>query len=44
VRLLLRLLDIDTLDSAVRVITRYYPEQQFPPKAFYALEEILGGA
>jgi len=25
------------------VITRYYPRERFPQKAFHALEEILGG-
>jgi hypothetical protein len=42
VRFLLRYLNIDRYDTAVEVITRYYPRERFPQKAFYALEEILG--
>ena len=42
VRYLLRYLNIDRYDAALAVITRYYPRERFPQKAFYALEEILG--
>jgi hypothetical protein len=42
VRYLLRYLNIDRYDAALAVITRYYPREQFPQKAFYALAEILG--
>lgn len=42
VRYLLRYLNIDHYDAAVEVITRYYPRERFPQKAFCALEEILG--
>jgi hypothetical protein len=43
VRFLLRYLNIDRYEAAVDLITRYYPRERFPQKAFYALEEILGG-
>lgn len=43
VRFLLRYLNIDRYQAALDVITRYYPRERFPQKAFYALEEILGG-
>lgn len=43
VRFLLRYLNIDRYDAALEVITRYYPRDRFPQKAFYALEELLGG-
>ena len=43
VRFLLRYLNIDRYEAALEVITRYYPRERFPQKAFYALEEILGG-
>jgi hypothetical protein len=42
VRYLLRYLNIDRYEAAVEIITRYYPHDRFPQKAFYALEEILG--
>jgi hypothetical protein len=44
VRFLLRLLNIERYDTAVEIITRYYPEERFPQRALYALEEILGAA
>jgi hypothetical protein len=43
VRFLLRYLNIERYQAAVDVITRFYPRERFPQKAFYALEEILGG-
>jgi len=43
VRYLLRYLNIDRYEAAIAVITRYYPRERFPQKAFYALEEILSG-
>lgn len=43
VRFLLRYLNIERYDAAVDVITRYYPRERFPQKAFYALDEILRG-
>jgi hypothetical protein len=42
VRYLLRYLNIERYEAAVEIITRYYPRDLFPQKAFYALEEILG--
>jgi hypothetical protein len=44
VRFLLRLLNIERYDAALEIITRYYPKEQFPQKACYALEEILQAA
>jgi hypothetical protein len=43
VRFLLRYLNIERLDDAISVITRYYPREGFPQKALCALEEMLGG-
>jgi hypothetical protein len=43
VRFLLRYLNLERLNDAVTVITRYYPRERFPAKTFYALEEIVGG-
>lgn len=42
VRFLLRYLNINRYEAALEVITRFYPRERFPQKAFYALEEILG--
>jgi hypothetical protein len=42
VRFLLRYLNIERYEAAIEVVTRYYPRDRFPQKAFYALEEILG--
>jgi hypothetical protein len=42
VRFLLRYLNVERYETAVEVITRYYPAQRFPQKTLYALEEILG--
>jgi hypothetical protein len=42
VRYLLRYLNIERYEAALEIITRYYPHERFPQKAFYALEEILG--
>jgi len=44
VRFLLRYLNIDRYEYALEVITRYYPHERFPQKAFYALSEILGAS
>jgi hypothetical protein len=41
VRFLLRLLDIQTCDRALAIITKYYPLERFPQKTRYALEELL---
>ena len=37
-----RLPDLRATPAALDVITRYYPRERFPQKAFYALEDILG--
>jgi hypothetical protein len=42
VRFLLRYLNVERYETAVDIITRYYPKDRFPQKAFYALEELLG--
>jgi hypothetical protein len=41
IRYLLRHLDIKTYKAALQVISLYYPLEQFPQKALYALEELL---
>ncbi|MCR9276406.1 MAG: hypothetical protein NXH85_00430 [Pseudomonadaceae bacterium] len=41
VRFLLRYLNISSYQAAVESVTKYYPVEQFPQKALYALEEIL---
>jgi hypothetical protein len=43
VRYLLRYLNVERYEAAVEIITRYYPRERFPQKAFYGLEEILSG-
>ena len=43
VRYLLRHLDIRTLEEAIRVVEQYVPAGQIPPKARFALEELLKG-
>jgi hypothetical protein len=44
VRFLLRYLNIERYEDALETITRYYPRDRFPQKAFYALAEILGAS
>ena len=41
VRYLLRYLNIVTVDEALAIVTRYFSEQQLPPKSRLALEELL---
>lgn len=41
VRYLLRHLDIENYQSALRVIGKYYPLERFPQKTLYALEELF---
>jgi hypothetical protein len=41
IRYLLRYLNIESYEHALEVITRFYPEERFPQKALYALEELL---
>jgi Nucleotidyltransferase of unknown function (DUF6036) len=41
VRFLLRYLNVETYSRGLEIITRFYPEERFPPKTLYALEELL---
>jgi hypothetical protein len=41
VRFLLRYLNVASYAQALDIITRFYPEDRFPPKTLYALEELL---
>ena len=41
IRYLLRHIGLQTYESALEVITKYYPLERFPQKTLYALEEIL---
>lgn len=41
IRYLLRHLNLTTYEKALEIITSYYPEERFPQKSFYALEELL---
>jgi len=41
VRFLLRYLDVNDYDTAIDIISRYYPLDRFPQKTLYALAEIL---
>lgn len=41
VRFLLRLLDIRSYETALEIVTRYYPMERFPQKTLYALQELL---
>ncbi len=43
VRFLLRLLDIRSYETALEIVTRYYPMERFPQKTLYALQELLPG-
>jgi hypothetical protein len=43
VRYLLRYLNIDTVEEALAIVTRYVDESQLPPKTRFALEELLTG-
>ncbi|MCC6773347.1 MAG: hypothetical protein IT360_19335 [Gemmatimonadaceae bacterium] len=43
VRFLLRMLNIADAAAAQAIPARYYPIERFPPKAMFALEELLGG-
>jgi hypothetical protein len=42
VRYLLRYLNVDSYDEALRILERFYPIERFPQKTLYALEELLG--
>jgi hypothetical protein len=41
VRFLLRYLNLESYERALEIITRFYPEDRFPQKTLYALEELL---
>jgi hypothetical protein len=41
VRYLLRHLGIESYNSAIEVIGKYYPSEKFPAKACYVLQELL---
>ena len=41
VRFLLRYLNLTSAEEAMRVVTRYFPEQALLPKTRLALEELL---
>ena len=41
VRFLLRYLNTKSYERALKIITRFYPEERFPQKTLYALEELL---
>jgi len=41
VRYLLRYLNIESYDKAVKIISGFYPEKQFPQKSLYVLEELF---
>lgn len=41
IRYLLRHLDVRSYADTLEIITKYYPKERFPQKAFYALEELL---
>ncbi len=43
IRFLLRTLNITCAEAARDVVTRYYPEERFPQKALYLLDELLQG-
>jgi len=38
---LLRYLNIEQYDAAIKIIEKYYPLERVPQKTLYALEEIL---
>lgn len=41
VRFLLRYLNLTRIDAVQELLARYYPLERFPPKTFFALEELL---
>ncbi|HEX5387093.1 MAG TPA: hypothetical protein VFW66_10360 [Gemmatimonadales bacterium] len=41
VRYLLRYLNLSTFEQALAIVTRYFGEEQLPPKSRFALEELL---
>jgi hypothetical protein len=43
VRFLLRYLNVTSHAQAIEIVTRYFDEEQLPPKTRFALEELLPG-
>ena len=43
VRFLARILNVTRAFVAREIVSPYYPADRFPPKAMFALEELLGG-
>lgn len=43
VRFLLRHLNIESVEKALEVVTRYFDPERLPPKTRFALEELLPG-
>jgi hypothetical protein len=43
VRFLLGHLNVATVKEALEIVTRYFDEEQLPPKSRLALEELLSG-
>ena len=41
VRFLLRLLDVDSIEKALELITKYYPLEHIPHKTLYLLPDLL---
>jgi hypothetical protein len=41
IRFLFRLLHVRPYEQALRIITKYYPLERFPPKTLYALQDLL---
>jgi hypothetical protein len=44
VRFLLRYLNLTKVEAAQAVLARFYELERFPPKTFFALEEMLSGS
>lgn len=43
IRYLLRQLDLERYEDAIRMVSKYYPEESIPPTAKAALRELLAG-
>ena len=41
IRFLIRYLNLESLEQTVIEITKYYPQEKFPQKTFFALQEIF---
>jgi hypothetical protein len=44
VHYLLRHLNVESYETALEMITRYYPFERFPRKTLHALQEVLPAA